>query len=128
MHIFLYTYLDMYRHLWVISGQFKLLYHIKLVRILKYNMFLNYYRIFTSRFILHSLLQIVISTLLPSYMLLTVIVNKWRSQLELYVSCLCLSFQFNPTPSCKERARMQHNFQIMFEIIGQRKENNSQSP
>ena len=23
-------------------------------------------------------------------------------QLELYVSCFCLSFEFNPTPSCKE--------------------------
>ena len=59
----------MYKHLSVISGQFKLIYHIKLMRILKYNMFLNYYRVFASRFILHSLLQIVISTMLPSYVL-----------------------------------------------------------
>ena len=91
----------MYKHLWVISGWFKQIYYIKLVRILKYNMFLNYYRVFASRFILHSLLQIVISTVLPSCVL-HIKVNKWQSQLELYVSCLCLSFEFNPTPSHKE--------------------------
>ena len=66
----------MYRHLWVISGQFKLIYHIRLVRILKYNMFLNYYRVFTSKFVLHGVLQIIISTVLPSYVLLNIKVNK----------------------------------------------------
>ena len=40
------------------------------------------------------------------------IVNKWRSQPELYVSCLCPSFEFNPTPSCIERSRMQHNLAL----------------
>ena len=100
----------MYKLLWVISGWFKLIYHIKLVGILKYNMFLNYYRVFTSRFILHSLLQIVISTLLPSYMLLNMIVNKWKSQLEPYVSCLCLFFKFNPTSSHKESQNVTYSW------------------
>ena len=101
----------MYKHLWVISGQFKLIYHIKLVRILKYNMFLYYYRVLLQGFSF----QVCTSQFTSDYYLYSVTiscaaikVNKWRSQLELYVSCLCLSFKFNPTPSCKERARMWH--------------------
>ena len=97
----------MYGHLWAISGQLKPIYYIRLMRILKYNMFLNYYRVFPSKFVLHSLLQIIISTVLPSYVL-DIKVNKWRSQLEL--RCLVSVFTSSLTlhPFAK-RARMQHN-------------------
>ena len=66
-----------------------------MLRILKYNMFLNYYRVFSSRFFLNFqvVLQIVITTLLPSHMLLNIIVNKGRLQLELSVSYLSISFE-----------------------------------
>ena len=73
-------------------------------------------RVFSSEFNFKFVLHIVSSTLLPCYMLLDMIVNKLRSQLELYVSYLCLSFEFNPTPSCIERAEYDKFDRRLFQL------------
>ena len=92
-------------------------------------MFFNYYRVFPQGFpsTLQVVLQIVITTLYHPYMLLSIIVNKGRSQLELYVSYLCLTFKLTlpqshrETPECDRNAVSVEGFQSKLLICSHRK-------
>ena len=68
-------------------------------KIFEYNimMYFNYYRVFSPAFLLQCFIQFC-STVLWYRLLMNLRVNKWSLQLNPSVSCLCLYFEFNPTP------------------------------
>ena len=61
--------------------------------ILRYNMHFNYYRVFSPS------LSFSTRVLFCRELLMYLRVNKWSSHLKPSVFCLCLCFEFNPTPS-----------------------------
>ena len=65
-------------------------------RIIRYNVFFNYYRVFPQSLSMVLLFCVVTSSVLQ--MLMSSRVNKWSIHPNSAVFCLCLCFEFNPTP------------------------------